>query len=295
MKTFETVTTQKLTSMVCDGCGLEASMDGDYEFQEFITINHRCGYGSIHGDGTQIATDLCQQCFADMCGDSLRRVDDNAVSNATEDNEINASSKLEYSNIFDAICRSKSEALELKNESDLRLAARDILSNKIIVNKNELTIALKRVEQLWDAQYQSAEGNELHQLADLITTYEKKDWNSFFEQAPLTDDDFMPGRLDFNSKFSFDDDKTASGMLSSISINTDIDDAASRDSAIDDTNVHETNNHLIESILHAQATYPELRFGQLLVNAMQLQKKCSEIFYIGDDELAEKLNLLSSE
>jgi antitoxin CcdA len=175
MKTFETVTTQKVTSMVCDGCGLEASTDDGYEFQEFITINHRCGYGSIHGDGKKIETDLCQQCFADMCGDSLRRVDDNAISNATEDNEINVSSKLEYGNIFEVICLSKSEALELKNESDLRLAARDILAKENIDNKNELTIALKRVEQLWDAQYQSAEGNELHQLADLITTYEKKD------------------------------------------------------------------------------------------------------------------------
>jgi hypothetical protein len=44
MKTFETVTTQKVNSMVCDGCG----------------------YGSIHGDGNKIETDLCQQCFADM-------------------------------------------------------------------------------------------------------------------------------------------------------------------------------------------------------------------------------------
>jgi len=48
MKTLETVTTQEVISMVCDCCGLEASTDGDYEFQEFTTINHRCGYGSIH-------------------------------------------------------------------------------------------------------------------------------------------------------------------------------------------------------------------------------------------------------
>ena len=295
MKTFETVTTQKLTSLVCDGCGIEASTDGDYEFQEFISINHRCGYGSIHGDGTQITTDLCQQCFADMCGDSLNRVDDNVISNASKDNEINESSKLEYSNIFEVIGCSKSEALGLKNDSNLRLAARDILSNKTIENKKELTIALKRVEQLWDAQYQSAEGNELHQLADLITIYEKKDWDSFFEQEPLADDDFMPDRLDFKSKISFDDDKTASGMLSSIPINTDFDDEASIDSAIDDNNLDETNNHLLESILHDQAKPPELRFGQLLVNAMKLQENCSEVFYIEDDELAEKLNLLSSE
>lgn len=294
MKTFETVTTQKLTSMVCDGCGLEASKDADYEFQEFITINHRCGYGLIHADGTQIATDLCQQCFADMCGDSLRRVDDNAISNATEDNEMNVSSKLEYGNIFEAICRSKSEALELKNDSDLRLAARNILSNKAIENKNELAIVLKRVEQLWDAQYQSAEGNELHQLADLITTYEKKDWDSFFEQTPLADDDFMPHRINFKSKLSFDENQTASDTLAEIPINRDFDDEASRDSAIADTNVNETNNCLLESIHHAQVKYPELRLGQLLVNAMNLEQSCPEIFQIKDDELAEKFNQLLS-
>ena len=267
MKTFETVTTQKLTSLVCDGCGIEASTDGDYEFQEFITINHRCGYGSIHGDGTQITTDLCQQCFADMCGDSLKLIDNNPISNTSDD---------------------------IKNCAT-RSAAKEILSKNVIADKNQLIIALKRVQQLWDAQYQSAEGNELHQLADLITIYEKKDWDSFFEQEPLADDDFMPDRLDFKSKISFDDDKTASGMLSSISINTDFDDEASIDSAIDDNNLDETNNHLLESILHSQAKHPELRFGQLLVNAIKLQEKCSEVFYIEDDELAEKLNLLSSE
>lgn len=180
--------------MVCDGCGLEAKEDSDYEFQEFITINHHCGYGSINGDGNQIETDLCQQCFADMCGDSLRIADESYISNATEDDDENSeSSRLEYSNIFEVISRLKSEALQHKNDSDIRLAARDILSKKTIENKNELAMALKRVEQLWDAQYQSAEGNELHQLADLICTHEKKDWNSFFEQDPLTDDDFMPG------------------------------------------------------------------------------------------------------
>lgn len=72
MKIFKTVITQKVTTLVCDGCGLEATADGDYEFQEFISISHHCGYGSIHDDGKKIETDLCQQCFADMCGDTLR-------------------------------------------------------------------------------------------------------------------------------------------------------------------------------------------------------------------------------
>jgi len=104
----------------------------------------------------------------------------------------------------------------------------------------------------------------------------------------------MPGRLDFKSKLSFDENQTPSGILAGIPINKGIDDEASRGSAIDDNNFDETNNHLLKSILHAQVEYPELRFGQLLVNAMKLQEKCPEIFYIKDDELAEKLNLLSS-
>lgn len=296
MKTFETVTTQKLTSMVCDGCGLEASKDADYEFQEFITINHRCGYGSIHGDGNKIEADLCQKCFADMCGDTLRVTDESncSISNATEDNESSESDKLEYSNIFNAICRSKSEAQQLKNNSDLRLAARDILSKNIIDDKKELTIALKRVEQLWDAQYQSAEGNELHQLADLICTYEKKDWNSFFEQAPLADDDFMPDRLNLKPKNAFEEERSAKGMLSSIPINTEISDEASRDSALAENNLDENIHHLLESIIRVKAKYPELRLGQLLVNAINLKQPCPEIFHIEDNELADRINQFSS-
>jgi len=179
MKTFETVTTQKVTSMVCDGCGLEANIDDGYEFQEFITINHRCGYGSIHSDGNKIETDLCQQCFADMCGDSLRVTDE--CHDIATDNESNETNRFEYSNIFEVISQSKAKALKLQERCDLRLAARDILLKNKVEDNEELTIALKRVEELWDAQYKSAEGNELHQLADLICAYEKPDWNSFFE------------------------------------------------------------------------------------------------------------------
>jgi hypothetical protein len=232
MKTFKTVTTQELMAVAFDGCGLQATAETDYEFHEFISITHYCGYGSIHGDGKQINIDLCQQCFADMCGDSLRHVNENSISNATEDNEINVSSKLEYSNIFDVICQSKTNAHLLKKSDDLRLAAKELLSKNKIDDNNELTVALKRVEQLWDAQYQSAKGNELHQLADLICAYEKKEWNSFFEQAPLDDDDFMPGRLNFKSTYTVNEDKTASGMLSNIPVNTNIDDESSRDSSL---------------------------------------------------------------
>jgi antitoxin CcdA len=72
MRTFKTVTTQVLTTVVCDDCGLQESTDGGYEFHEFTSLNHHCGYGSIHGDGKQVEVDLCQHCFANMFGDMLR-------------------------------------------------------------------------------------------------------------------------------------------------------------------------------------------------------------------------------
>lgn len=273
MKTFKTVTTQKIMALICDGCALETKAD-DYEFNEFISVKRRCGYGSIHGDGNNIETDLCQQCFADMCGDTLKVIDENNAH--TEYSESIDKEQLEYSNIFDVICQSKSKARQLKDSCDLRLAARDILSKNKVADKNELTVALRRVEQLWDAQNQSADGNELNQLVDLICAYEKKDWDSFFEEPPLADEDFMPERLDFKSKFSFDEEKTDSDIFSTLALNT-----------IDDT-----KRPLLESIISTMAKHPELRLGQLLANAMSNPQQCTELFYVEDELFAEKINKL---
>lgn len=168
MKHFEDKVIKVISKLICDGCGQEVTPD-DYEFHEFISINHRCGFTSIHGDGNEISIDLCQQCFSDMCGDSLRVI------------YPKKNNQLEFNNIFDA--QSKEQANHLKDESDLRVAARDILSSNEITNQHQLTIALKRVEKLWDAQYHSAEGNELHQLADLICAYEGKSWDSYFNKV----------------------------------------------------------------------------------------------------------------
>lgn len=229
MNTFKTVTTQVVRTVICDGCGLEANCVGDYEFHEFISISHHCGYGSIHGDGKQIKTDLCQQCFADMCGDFLTVIDplDNQSTDSPEDT-------IEYNNIFQAITQSKQKANELKQQSDIRISAGNILSAKNISNLEELQVALKRVEQLWDAQYHSAEGNELHKLADLICAYENRSWDSYFAQAPLLDDDFMPGRLSFKAKILFDEAEVANGSLADTPVNKDIDEDDSRQSDIDE-------------------------------------------------------------
>lgn len=47
------------------------SLPSDYTFHEFITVNHHCGFSSMHGDGKELSIDLCQQCFFGMCGDIL--------------------------------------------------------------------------------------------------------------------------------------------------------------------------------------------------------------------------------
>ncbi len=198
---------------------------------EFITIEHRCGYGAIHGDGKQLSIDLCQHCFAGMCGDTLRVTDplDNQSTDSSED-------ALEYKNIFQALSQSKQEANELKQESDVRISARDILSTNSISSQEELQIALKRVEQLWDAKFHSAEGNELHKLADLICAYENKSWDSFFAQGPLADDDFMPGRLNFEGKIPFQEMGAKKSKLADTPVNKDIDEDDSRQSSVDEEN-----------------------------------------------------------
>ena len=231
MRDFKTVKRQEVIKLTCDGCGLQASADGDYEFQEFISVKRTCGYGSIHGDGKQIDIDLCQQCFAEMCGDTLTIIDplDNQDSNSYEDT-------LEYQNIFEAITKSKHEANELKQGSDNKIFAREILSANRISTQKELQAALKRVEQLWDAQYHSAEGNELHKLADLICAYENKSWDSYFAQIPLADDNFMSERLNSIEGLPLEESGVASGILADTPVNKNIDEDDSRQSAIDEEN-----------------------------------------------------------
>lgn len=180
MKNFKNITLKEVTKLTCDSCGEQAT-PSDYTFHEFISINKRCGYGSIHGDGKQLTIDLCQQCFADICGDSLTIADPNNE----KDDEI-----LEYHNIFEAITQSKKEALSLQNDSNLLIEIRDILSANIISNQKELSFALKRVEQLWDVQYQDVEANEFNQLCKLICNYEGKTWDSHSkEEGSNTDED----------------------------------------------------------------------------------------------------------
>lgn len=145
MKNFEDKVVKVISELICDGCDEQAS-PSDSEFHEFISVSHKCGYGSIHGDGNQFNIDLCQQCFADMCGDSLRIIDPS----------------------------------DEQDDSDLQIAARDILSANKITNQSELNVALRRVEQIFGPQQLSEPGSEFYQLVDLIHSYEGKSWDSYF-------------------------------------------------------------------------------------------------------------------
>lgn len=63
----------------CDRCEKEyfiahhEDAPGDlWEAQEFLHINHGCGFGSIFGDLNTIECDLCQHCVKDLLGPLLR-------------------------------------------------------------------------------------------------------------------------------------------------------------------------------------------------------------------------------
>ncbi|EAR55866.1 hypothetical protein SKA34_16895 [Photobacterium sp. SKA34] len=79
---------------------------------------------------------------------------------------------INYDNIFDAVNEEK--ATFLKDDSDLLIAIRDILTECKISNSVEHQFALKRIEQLWGAKPDTALGKELNKLADIVCKYEEQ-------------------------------------------------------------------------------------------------------------------------
>lgn len=47
----------------CDKCKIEIDYSNMIEWQEFVHIGILGGYGSVFGDGVQVDTDICQNCF----------------------------------------------------------------------------------------------------------------------------------------------------------------------------------------------------------------------------------------
>ena len=66
--------TTKITAYICDRCVRRVSIeDSPMEAQELFHWRHACGYGSVWGDGTTIACDLCQQCTLEVLGPFVRK------------------------------------------------------------------------------------------------------------------------------------------------------------------------------------------------------------------------------
>ena len=67
MITLREMTTTEPAAITCDRCGRSANNEPDnFEFAEYLTINHTCGYGSVIGDGTILQVDLCQHCVKEL-------------------------------------------------------------------------------------------------------------------------------------------------------------------------------------------------------------------------------------
>ncbi|MGL1956404.1 MAG: hypothetical protein OCD00_03690 [Colwellia sp.] len=73
MKHYKVITQEELSDLTCDKCLKKVNKDSEpYQFQEFISISHRCGYESIFEDGVQLTLDLCQHCFKNECGEFIQ-------------------------------------------------------------------------------------------------------------------------------------------------------------------------------------------------------------------------------
>lgn len=53
-----------MTQVFCDKC--EKEIEGLWQKQEMYTLQIHGGYGSIFGDGSRYAVDLCQHCLYEM-------------------------------------------------------------------------------------------------------------------------------------------------------------------------------------------------------------------------------------
>jgi hypothetical protein len=78
MKQFEYVvptrTEAVMKSITCDICKTTYNIDADdsFEVNEFISIHHTCGYGSVFGDGWWLDIDICQHCAKERFGKFIR-------------------------------------------------------------------------------------------------------------------------------------------------------------------------------------------------------------------------------
>jgi hypothetical protein len=86
--------------------------------------------------------------------------------------DLGACEGLKFGNIFEVIDEDK--AILLKDSSDMCIVIRDILTANKISNSAEHKLALKRIEQLWNAEPDTELGNELDELVEIVCQYEEQ-------------------------------------------------------------------------------------------------------------------------
>jgi hypothetical protein len=69
----KTYTRLEVVSKTCDVCG--ATESRPMELQEWIKINHHCGYYSIFGDNENYTADICQKCTEKILFPFMKRTD----------------------------------------------------------------------------------------------------------------------------------------------------------------------------------------------------------------------------
>jgi hypothetical protein len=54
-------------ALQCDKCAVVTQYD-ELGYEEFVHIEHHCGYATLDDDGSHIEVDLCFQCFKTLIG-----------------------------------------------------------------------------------------------------------------------------------------------------------------------------------------------------------------------------------
>ena len=72
-KTVKRTRTKIPVTIECDICHKIFNVEDDvFEIQEFHHVRFRGGYGSVFGDESSIACDICQHCLKQLIGEYCR-------------------------------------------------------------------------------------------------------------------------------------------------------------------------------------------------------------------------------
>jgi hypothetical protein len=167
MKEYKKVITQKVLTITCDKCASVFEV-GTPEFNECVSIQKYCGYGSIFGDGSTVSADFCQTCFQELVGNFI------TVTESNDDNDP----------MLMALIQASSDIKDIEPDMILdhlfNSAMRDELEVKEWKENDEEIIMLRSITEIMDTNFsffkniQSDEEHKaaLHMMEYLIEDYD---------------------------------------------------------------------------------------------------------------------------